>query len=323
MKLTKEAKLGLVVVTGIALLFWGLNFLKGKDFFSSDKLIYAVYDQVEGLSASNPVQVNGMRVGLIKSLRLLNDRSGKIVVSMHVTNRVQVPKNSTAQIFSTDILGSKGIRIILGDSKEEVVNNDTLLSDIQEGLADQVGAQVAPIKAKAENLISSMDTILVTLRAIFNERTKSNLTHSFESIKNSLASIENITGNLDTVMSGDGKLRDIFLNLESITSNLKNNNEKITMVIDNFAAISDTIAKANISSTLDNARSTLEQMSGIMGKVNRGEGTLGQLANNDSLYRNLNVTARDLDLLLNDLRENPGRYIKLSLISFGGSGKNK
>jgi phospholipid/cholesterol/gamma-HCH transport system substrate-binding protein len=322
MKLSREAKLGLIVTAGIALLFWGLNFLKGKDFFSSDKIVFALYNNVEGLSASNPVMVNGLKIGLIRGLKLLEDQSGRILVSMHVTNKVNLPKNSIAQIFSTDILGSKGIRIVMGDSKEYINDSDTLKSDVQKGLADEVGAQVAPIKAKAESLLSSMDSIMLTLRAVFNERTKMNLTRSFESISQSLASIESITGNLDTVLAGEGNLRLIFENLESITSNLKKNNDQITAVINNFAAISDTIARARISETLENTRRTLEQTANIMGKVNKGEGTLGQLANNDSLYHNLNSTARNLDLLLTDLRENPGHYVRLSLISVGG-GKNK
>src|SRR4051812_461052 len=220
MKVSKEAKIGLIVTAGIALLVWGLNFLKGRDFFSNDKILFATYSQVEGLAASNPVMVNGLRIGLIRGLKLMEDNSGRILVSMHITNKVHLPRNSTAEIFSTDILGSKGIRIVMGDSKEELQDNDTLRSTIQRGLADEVSAQVAPIKAKAEGLLSSMDSILFTLRAVFNDRTKHNLIRSFESISQSLASIESITGNLDTVLAGEGKLRMIFTNLESITTNL-------------------------------------------------------------------------------------------------------
>ena len=317
MKLSKESKTGLVVTLGIALLFWGLNFLKGKDFFSSEKLVYAVYDQVEGLSASNPVTVNGMKVGLIRNLILLDDQSGRILVSMHITNKVHIPVKSTAQIFSVDILGSKGIRILLSKEKDELKDGDTLNADVQKSLPDEVNAQVAPIKAKAESLLSSLDSVLLVIRDVFNDRTKTNLKKSFESISHSLTSIENIAGNMDTALSGKGRLKTIFDNLESITTNLKNNNDKITTMIDNFSAISDTIARSNISQTLEITKKTLEQTAGIMEKVNKGEGTLGQLAHNDSLYTNLNTTAHNLDLLLSDFRMNPGRYLKFSLLSFG------
>lgn len=307
----------MIVTTGIVLLFWGVNFLKGKDFFSSDKLVYAIYNDVEGLAPSNPVMVSGMRVGLIRNLKLIEDNSGRIIVSMHVTNKVHLPKNSTAQIFSTDILGSKGIKIILGKGPDELQNGDTLLSDIQKSLPEEVSSQVAPLKAKAESILSSMDSVLIIIRDVFNERTKNNLRHSFESISGSLASIENIVGNMDTIMSSDGRMKKIFLNLESISSNLKNNNEKISTIIDNFAAISDTIARSNIAQTLNRTQKALEETANLMTKVNQGEGTLGQLATNDSLYVNLNATARDLDKLMNDFKENPERYVKFSLISFG------
>ncbi len=317
MKLSKEAKIGVIVFSGIALLFWGVNFLKGKDFFSSDKLVYAVYTQVEGLTASNPVMVNGLKVGLIRKLELMNDQSGRILVSMHITNKVHIPAKSIAEIFSIDILGSKGIRIVMSKNQQELQDGDTLLSDIQQSLPEQVSAQVAPLKAKAESLLSSMDTVLYIIRDVFNERTKNNLRKSFESISQSLASIQSIAGSLDTTLTSDNRLRTIFENLESISTNLKNNNEKISSMINNFSAISDTIAKSNISQTLENTKKTLDQTAKVMEKVNKGEGTLGQLIKNDSLYKNLNSSAKNLDLLLNDLRMNPGRYLKFSVISFG------
>ena len=317
MKLSKEVKIGLVVTIGIALLFWGVNFLKGKDFFSSEKLVYAVYNQVDGLSASNPVMVNGMKVGLIRNLMLLDDRSGRILVSMHLTNKVHIPVNSTAQIFSVDILGSKGIRIILSNEMEELKDGDTLVATVQKSLPDEVNAQVAPIKAKAESLLSSLDSVLMVIRDVFNDHTKNNLRKSFESISHSLSSIENIAGNIDTALSSKGRLKSIFENLESITANLKNNNDKITAMINNFSAIADTIAQSNISRTLENTKKSLEQTANVMDKVNKGKGSLGQLVNNDSLYNNLNKSASELNLLLSDFRLNPGRYLKFSLLTFG------
>ncbi len=322
MTLSKEAKIGLIVTAGIVLLFWGLNYLKGRDFFTSDKTIFAVYNQVEGLAASNPVMVNGLKIGRINGLKLMDDRSGRIIVAMNISSKVLIPKNSTAEIFSTDLLGSKGIRLMLGNAKEELQDKDTLFSSVQMGLAEQVNAQVAPIKAKAEDLLSSMDSILTTFREVFNQQTKANLKQSFESISRSLISIQNITGELDTALAGQGRLRSIFTNLESITANLKNNNEQITHAINNFSAISDTLAKARIAETMENTRRTLEQTAQLMEKINKGDGTLGQLANNDSLYHNLNSTAHDLDLLLKDLRQNPSHYVRFSLISIGG-GKKK
>lgn len=315
MKFSKEIRTGLLMTVGIALLFWGINYLKGVDFFSRQRLVFAVYNQVEGLTSTNPVMVNGMKVGMINKLTLQPD--GRIIVSMHVTNKVIVPRNSTAEIFSTDLLGSKGVRLVFGDSKEDLQDGDTLMAGVQQSLSEQVSAQVAPIKAKAESLLASIDSILLTVRGVFNENTKNNLKKSFESISNSLISIEHVAGSMDTVLAKQGRLRLIFDNIESITSNIKNNNENLAKIISNFAAITDTIAKSKLAEALDNTSKTLEQTSSIMEKVNRGEGSLGQLANNDSLYNNLNSTARNLDELLKDFQKNPRKYLKVSVISFG------
>lgn len=315
MKLSKEVRTGLIVTIGIALLVWGVNYLKGIDFFTRQRSVFAVYSQVEGLTSSNPVVVNGMKVGMIHKLELMPD--GRIIVSMHVTNKVMVPRNSKAEIFSTDLLGSKGIRLVFGDSKVDLLDGDTLNSGMQASLSDQVSAQVAPIKMKAENLLSSLDSILFIIRDVFNENTKSNLRHSFESISHSLSSLENVAGNLDTVLAKQGRLKVIFDNLESITLNLKGNNENITKIINNFSSISDTLARSNLSATLSNTQKTLEQTALLMDKVNRGEGSLGQLATNDSLYNNLSSSSKNLDELLKDFKSNPKKYLKVSVISFG------
>lgn len=239
---------------------------------------------------------------------------------MHVSNRVHIPRNSIAEIYSTDILGSKGIRFILGKSTEELQDRDTVASSVKPSLPEEVSAQVAPIKAKTENLISSLDSVLTIVRSVFNEKTKNNLRESFESISQSLNAIENVANSMDTVFTKQGRLKSIFTNLESITTNLKNNNENISKMIENFSAISDTLTRSNLAVTLENTRKTLEQTSGILKKINDGEGTLGQLATNDSLYINVNSTARDLNKLLIDFREHPKRYLNFSVINFG---KNK
>ncbi len=314
---SKETKIGFILATGIALAFWGINYLKGKDFFASERLVYAMYNHVEGLASSNPVSVNGMKVGLVRKLVLMDDRSGRILVSMRVSNDVRIPKNSIAEIYSTDILGSKGIRFILGDGTDNLEEKDTVRSSVQPSLPEEVSAQVAPIKQKTENLISSLDSVLVIVRSVFNEKTKNNLRASFESISHSLQSIESVAQSMDTVLAKQGKLKSIFLNIDAIASNIRNNNDKITLLIENFAAISDTIAKARISETLEQTRKTMEQTAEVMQKINKGEGTLGQLANNDSLYSSVNSTALDLDKLLIDFREHPRKYLNFSLINFG------
>jgi phospholipid/cholesterol/gamma-HCH transport system substrate-binding protein len=319
MKISKEAKIGLIITSGIAILFWGLNYLKGKDFFTSQKTVFATYDRVDGLTASNPVLVNGMKIGSVTKLSLLPDQSGRILVAMHINSNVRIPRNSTAEIFSTDLLGAKGIRFLFGESADIIEDGDTVKSQIQNSLSQEVNAQVAPIRARAESILSSMDSVLMIVRTVFNESTKEDLRRSFQSISSSLLSIERITGTMDQQLARQGKLGLIFDNLESITTNLRSNNKSLTNAIENFSAISDTLAGANLAATIENTRKTLEGTTALLAKVNSGEGSLGQLATNDSLYTNLNNTARDLDLLITDLKANPGRYVHISV--FGKKSK--
>lgn len=320
MKISKEVRIGLILVSAIALSYWGLNYLKGQDIFTSQKAIYAVYGKVDGLLPSNVVQVNGYKIGFVKTIDLLPDHSGRLVISMHIKSDVKIPKDSRAEIFSTDFLGTKAVQLIFGSSSEDIKDGDTLQSSIQASLTDEVGAQVAPIKEKAENLLASLDSVAAVFREVFNQETKLNLKKSFESISAALNSIDNIATTVDTMLGKkNGRIKVLLENLESITSNIKNHNQQIGEVIDNFSGISDTLRRANLSQTILNLKSTLDKTSSIFDKVNKGEGTLGMLVNDDSLYVNLNHTARDLDALIKDLNTNPKRYVNFSL--FGGGGK--
>ena len=272
MKISKEAKIGFIVIAGLAFLFWGINYLKGRDFFTSQKLVYGVYERVDGLSRSNPILLNGLKVGTINSLLPMPDRSGRILVAMHIESKMHIPRNSVAQIYSTDILGTKAIQMILGTSQEDIERGDTLKTSIQKNLTQEVSEQVAPIKAKTESLIASLDSVLSIMRSVFNEQTKDNLRKSFESISSTLQSLASVTGTLDTVLAKEGRLRVLFKNLESITGNLNKNSEKITNIINNFSSISDTLAKANLAATIESTRKTLEQTNLMFSRINAGKG---------------------------------------------------
>lgn len=322
-KLSNEVKTGIIVVSGIAILIWGINFLKGKDFFTRETRLYAIYTHVDGLIPSNNIYLNGLKIGTVRYLEIIPDNTGRILVTLHIDRGVSIPKQSTAQIYNTDLLGAKSIRILLGTG-EPVKDGDTLIAANQTSFTEDINAQVAPIKEKAETLLSSMDSVLVIFQTVFNDSTRENLKKSFASISKTLHSVEHISSNLDTLLGTEQtNIGGIIRNLRSITDNINKNNDKISAAINNFSAISDTIAKANLAKTLQATQKSLEETAKILGKINRGEGSLGMLANNDSLYNNLNNASQSLDALLKDFRANPKRYINFSVINFGGSGKSK
>ncbi len=316
-KVSNEVRTGIIVAAALGVAWWGISFLKGNDIFSNKKKLYVVYSDVGGLAPSNPVALNGMKIGSVKNIELMKDSAQSILVTLFVSNKVRIPKNSVAQIGTPDLLSSRTVTILKGNSTAMADDGDTLFADVEKSLKDAVNAEVGPIKEKAESILSSFDSVLTVVRTVFDENTKTNLKNSFESISNSLNSLQNVTASLDTEMSRKGSLQTTLKNLASITSNIQNNNDKIKEILDNFAAISDTLAKAKLAQTLMNTQKTLQQTADLFSKINKGEGTLGQLANNDSLYRNLNSTAYDLDQLMKDFKEHPKRYVHFSLIGGG------
>jgi phospholipid/cholesterol/gamma-HCH transport system substrate-binding protein len=321
MKISRVSKIGFVAVIVIALFVWGLNYLKSKDFFKKGNRYYAVYDRIDGLTKSSPVLVNGYKVGVVDDIYFKQDTSAKLVVEIMVGQKYKIPKNSVAEIFSLDLMGSRGIKIIRNEkAKENHKENDTLRSGIEGDLKDQVNMQILPLKRKAEDLISSFDSVMTALKMVFNENTRRNLSKSFESIKNTIVNLEKTTFTLDTIMTAEkSKLAIILANVESITTNIKNNNELFSKMIHNFSAISDSIAKANVVSTFNKADKALGQLNQIVTRINAGEGTIGMLVKNDTLYTNLENATYNLNRLLRDMRENPKRYLHFSAFDIGRS----
>jgi phospholipid/cholesterol/gamma-HCH transport system substrate-binding protein len=321
LKISKEIKIAIVFIATLALLYWGINFLKGRDFFNKERIYYAVYNQVNGLVTSNPVLVNGFKVGHVKKMYFHPDNSGRIMVEFIINNSdLKIPSNSIARLFSSDLLGSRAVEIQMGSSATMAKDGDTLKTFVQATLGEEVNVQFQPIKQKFESVMLSIDSVLVIIKGIFNENTQKNLEQSFESIRYTIQNLEHTTYNIDTlVVTQRVKLANIIGNVESISLNIKKNNDKITNIITNFSNISDTIAKAKIASTIENASKSLKQFAEIMGKVNSGEGSLGLLINNDSLYNNLNGASKQLNELVEDVKLNPQRYVNISV--FGASKK--
>ncbi|MFZ4706178.1 MAG: MlaD family protein [Bacteroidales bacterium] len=320
MNISREVKIGLVFITAIVLFLWGLNFLKGKKIFTRQRTFYAVYSQVGGLLNEAPVSINGLIVGQVSSINFVNKQSARVVVEITVDNAINIPGNSTAKIFNADLLGSKSVEIVLGNSSLIAEDGDTLMTTIQMSFSDEVNNQIQPIKKKAEDLMLSLDSVVTELQLIFNAETRDNLTKSFGHIRATLQNLEAVSYNVDTLVYGQrGRMERILFNVESISKNLKDNNGNITKVLQNFAGISDTLAKADISRTINHLNNALSDMATITDKINKGEGSLGLLVNDKKLYNNLESTTKELDALLSDLKLNPGRYVSFSL--FGKKAK--
>ena len=323
MKLSKEFKIGIVVIFAIGALIWGLNFLKGSNLFSHKYYLYAVYPKIDGLIPANPLLVNGYKIGQVNKIELIKKGgSYQVLVKFLLTEDVQIPRRSIAKAISSDLLGSKAVEIIYSNSSEYAQNGDTLISEVEESLKSSVDKRIAPLQAKAENLISSIDSVMTVVNSVLNTKTRENLDKSFESVRKAILTLEQTAYKLDDLVGSEKtKISSILSHLNGITSNLDKNGEKIDNIISNLSNMTDSLAKAQLKEAINNADKSMKELNVLLAGINQGQGTLGKLAKNDTLYYNLNRSTEDLDKLLKDLRYNPERYIHFSV--FGRKDKNK
>lgn len=313
MKVNPIVRIGIGISLAIFALIWGLAFLKGKNVFSSEKTFYAEYPKVDGLVASSPVIMNGLKVGSIRDIVFKDEGLGSLLVVFSVAEQYNVPVGSIANIGSIDLMGTKALQIQRVASATYHQTGDTLRSAIEQDIADAVNKQIIPLKNKAEKLMSSLDTVLIVFQEVFNDRTKVDLQKGISSLSRSMNSVEHILASADKAMSAQDRLSKIMANAESITGNLAKNNEKIERLLTNFANISDSLSGTSIADIVLNAKNTLASLDEITARINKGEGSMGALLNNDTLYQNLESASKNLDFLLVDIQQNPKRYIHFSL----------
>jgi len=315
LKIGTEFKVGLTVVVAIAIVYWGINFMQGNDIFKKERTYFAVYEQINGLVVSNTVSISGFNVGLVKSISFLDERGSRILVEFAIKNKkIQIPEDSKFKIFSSDLLGSKAVAIIVGESQVIAVEGDTLASDIEEGLAEAVNAQIAPLKNKAEELLEKVTDAVVTVENIFDKDAQDNLSESFVKIRESFDAFANAAKRLDTLVTEEKPVIDsILTDFHSVVANIKANEENLNSFFENMAAISDSLQKSDLNQAISNASVSLNKLSGMIDNMSEGQGTLGKLMYNDSLYNSLVNTSMQLDSLLNDMQAHPKRYIHFSV----------
>ncbi len=320
MKLSKEVKTGIVVVFAVALFVYGFNFLKGRDIFSVNTDLYAVYNRIDGLTSNNAVEINGFKVGTVRDIKL-NPKTNKLIVHFIITDDNSIITDSSqCQIFSDGLLGNKAIRIITKSGGKPVKDKDTLVGTNETGLTDQVSEMVVPLKKKLESLVASVDSVVLIFQAVLNQNAREDLVQSFASIRNSLATFEKTSLRLDTLVASEkDRFADIMLKIQSISTNLANNNEPLTKAINNFANISDSLQKSKLKTVIDSASSVMARAAVIMDKINTGQGSIGLLVNDKKLYNDLVQSNLDLDALLADLKAHPKRYFSV----FGHDKKQK
>ncbi len=306
MKITREIKTAILVIGSILLFIWGYSFLKGRNLLSDYKTFYVEYENVEGLAASAPVTINGLVVGKVASISLQNT-NGKLVAELQIKSDFPISKSSIIDIYEPGLIGGKQIQIIPNfNDKIMAKSGDTLRGGIKKGLTDLVGEKLTPLQQKVEKTVVSADSLLTSLNQVLDAQTKDNLKNSIANLNKTLAQFNQASISVNAILDKNkGKIDGTLTNINKVSSD--------------FSQISDSLSKANIGQTVKNLSETLAKVDKIMEDVQSGKGTLGKMMKDEALYSHLNKTTKELELLLQDLRLNPTRYVNVSV--FGKKNK--
>lgn len=300
MKISLEIRTALLVLTGIILFIFGFNYLKSNDLLVRDGVYFAQYENTEGLVVGTPVTINGFQVGSVEDISLLPTNT-HLLVRFRVERQYKFSKNSIAKIYESGLIGGKSLAVVPAlDGAPVAQSGDTLQSSIAPGLTQLVNDKLTPLQEKIEGMVNHADSVLMAFNNVFDTAAQAQLNQSIGHLSSALSAIDNITQYLEqSLQSKDGGLGKTIDNLADITTNLKQT--------------TTTLSEADLNGLIENLHQTSSNLVVITNQIQNGEGTLGQLVANDSLYEALQQTNTALQLLLDDLRINPKRYVHFSL----------
>ncbi|MFV8282159.1 MlaD family protein [Christiangramia marina] len=301
MKYSREVKTAVLAIVAIVILLFGYSFLKGENLLAQNRIFYAEYDDVEGLSPSSEVTINGLKVGQVSSIEF-KDNSGRLVVSFTVKNDFKFSKNSKVNIYGGSIIGGKSLAIVPNyDQKSEwAQSGDTLEGDKEEGIMELVNDKLTPLQNKLENTITSADSMLTAITEILDDSTSNNIRGTFRNLDATVSSFRVTADELQGIVKGNSsKIDRTFTNLDEMSTN--------------FNKFSDTLSTMNIGKITSDLEKVIADFEGISNKLNSKEGTAGKLINDDAVYNNLDQATKQLEQLLQDIKLNPKRYVHFSV----------
>lgn len=321
MKVSNETKVGALTIISAVLLVLGFNFLRGKDLFSSGTFIYAVYPDAKGLQPSNAVYIKGIQVGTVDNIQASNKNLSSVVVTLKIKGDYNIPKNSVASI-NTNPLGSPSIQISLGNSTAYLQAEDTIRTSTSEGLMGDITNKFGPIADQLTATLKSMDSVLKNINTVLDPNTKNNLQSIVKNLNDATSSIATSAQSLTTLLNpSTGMLSASLQNVESFTQNLASNNEKLNQTMSNLEKTTENFSNADIDGVINQLKASAEKLDSAMAMLNSTQGTLGALINDKEIYNSLNSTIRSLNILMDDLRVHPKRYVNISV--FGKKDKGE
>ncbi len=299
MKLSREIKTGLIVVMGIVCVIFGYSFLKSTSLFDDDITLYAVYKDVGGLQTGTAVSINGKNVGTVNSVRF-KDTEGNLLVTFTVNRDLAFSRNSTVELYDTGLIGGKGLRINPIFEGATVTSRDTLGTSTRASLSEVADQKLSPILEKFESALTDADSVMLNVNQVLDVKAKEDLREAISGLNRLVNGLNGSATKLNRILgTNEEKLDNSITNFETMTGN--------------FAKLSDSLNKAGLGRTLANLESTVANLNRLMARIESGDGSLGKLMTDEKLYDNLNNASRELDLLLQDFRLNPKRYVNVSV----------
>lgn len=300
MKLTNEVKTGILAIGAILLLIFGYNFLKGTNLFSTKRIFYVQYQNVEGLTRSAPVTVSGYTVGKVEDIQFSTER-GWLIVKFSLEDDFEFSKNSVAKIYSAGLIGGKSLAI-LPDYDPSIIakSGDTLKGEIEDSMLATVTKALGPLEQKVNNTLQTVDSLLHDINDIVDEPTRNNIKEVISNLNRALSSFTGVSENLEVILAKNtDKLDRTFTNLDT--------------TVENLSVLSDSLAQLDTGKLARDIQSIIDQANNLMTDLNSGKGTAGKLLHDDQIYENLEGATRQLEQLLQDIKLNPKRYVHFSI----------
>jgi phospholipid/cholesterol/gamma-HCH transport system substrate-binding protein len=319
-KVSNEKKIGLLGILAITLFVLGFNFLKGRNLFSHKTTLYAKYSNIQGLTPSNPVMINGMQVGSVKEIT--NDKDMKeLIVVFTIEKEINIPKNSFASINANPLSVTK-VEINLGNTNSYLKNNDTIMTKAAGGFLDNVFEKVDPVVNSVNNALGSLDSLMANVSAVIEINNRKNISEIMLNLNKITASVLKSSTALEVLLNDqNGPLASTLKHTSDFTENLASNNKRIDSLLKNLNKTSTQLSNLNLQKTLTTLDSTINGLKQTVSKINEGDGSIGKLLNDGTLYKNLTATSNKINILLDDVRLHPKRYVSISV--FGKKEKEK
>lgn len=315
----KEIKIGLITIFALVMLGWGFNFLKGHNILKGGVTYYGVYSNVSGMNEACPIYFRGLKIGSVRNIDLHPIQHDKLLVNFVIVKDISFPANSVARIYSLDLMGTKGVEIVEGDSKKLLQPNDTIKTYVVGDLKDQLSIEVLPLKEKMEKLIVNFDSLILNINNQFTGENETNIAESLKKLNETMSNTAKMSHNLASSFSEGGEYNSIMKHTDSIVIALNKQIPYFDTTFHNLASFSTKLNKVDIETTLLELNRSLKQATGLFESLNEGDGSMGMLLNDKELYFNLVDASANLNRLLVDVRHQPKKYVRFSAI---GSGKS-